>query len=94
LATGDPVMPLGGFTGTDPSPALERFRKPVEEGRIHYFAGGGTGMPGGGGQGSSPATRISAWVEENFTATTVDGVTLYDLTSPAASPSAPGSAGT
>ena len=30
--------------------------------------------------GSSASSEIAAWVEANFTATTVDGVTLYDLT--------------
>ena len=30
--------------------------------------------------GSSDGSEIAAWVEANFTATTVDGVTLYDLT--------------
>ena len=30
--------------------------------------------------GSSASSEIAAWVAENFTATTVDGVTLYDLT--------------
>ena len=28
--------------------------------------------------------EIAAWVEQNFTAQTVDGVTLYDLTAPGA----------
>ncbi|WP_457590099.1 hypothetical protein [Gordonia aurantiaca] len=29
-----------------------------------------------------PAWQISAWVQENFTAVAVDGVTEYDLTRP------------
>ena len=35
------------------------------------------GGPGGGSSGTS--SQISSWVEANFTATTVDGVTIYDL---------------
>ena len=35
---------------------------------------------GGGMNAEGTATAISTWVTENFTATTVDGVTLYDLT--------------
>jgi hypothetical protein len=33
-----------------------------------------------GGRESGSSAEISAWVTENFTATTVDNVTLYDLT--------------
>jgi 4-amino-4-deoxy-L-arabinose transferase-like glycosyltransferase len=76
LATEDPVMPVGGFNGTDPSPTLAEFQQYVADGRIHYFIGGG----GMGGRESGSSAEISAWVTENFTATTVDDVTLYDLT--------------
>ncbi|MFF8808595.1 ArnT family glycosyltransferase [Streptomyces omiyaensis] len=80
LATEKPVMAIGGFNGSDPSPTLARFQRYVAEGRIHYFiGGGGTGGPGGGVGGSS---EISAWVQENYTATTVGGATFYDLTAP------------
>jgi 4-amino-4-deoxy-L-arabinose transferase-like glycosyltransferase len=75
LATEDPVMPVGGFNGTDPSPTLAEFQQYVADGRIHYFIGGG----GMGGRESGSSAEISAWVTENFTATTVDNVTLYDL---------------
>ncbi|WP_039802580.1 glycosyltransferase family 39 protein [Nocardia araoensis] len=78
LATELPVMPIGGFNGSDPSPTLEQFKQYVAEGKIHYFVGGGRGGPGS--SSSSPSAQISQWVEENFTAIQVDGVTLYDLT--------------
>ena len=78
LATGEPVMPIGGFNGSDPSPSLAQFERYVAEGRIHYFIGGGQGMGGNGG--GSAAQQIAAWVADNFTATTVGGVTVYDLT--------------
>ncbi|MBM6621833.1 glycosyltransferase family 39 protein [Micrococcaceae bacterium RIT802] len=77
LATQDPVMPVGGFNGSDPSPTLEQFQAYVQNGDIHYFIGGGMGMRANGG--SSASTEISTWVEANFEAQTVDGVTLYDL---------------
>ncbi|MGY1619252.1 ArnT family glycosyltransferase [Geodermatophilus sp. SYSU D00691] len=80
LATGLPVMPIGGFNGTDPSPTLAEFQALVEDGRIHWFVSGRVGMGGDGG--SSASAEITSWVEENFTATTVDGGTLYDLTQP------------
>ncbi|GAB4589594.1 glycosyltransferase family 39 protein [Nocardia sp. IFM 10818] len=79
LATELPVMPLGGFNGSDPSPTLEQFEQYVAEGKIHYFIGGDTGP---GGHSGSQSAAISQWVSENFTAQEVDGVTLYDLTSP------------
>jgi 4-amino-4-deoxy-L-arabinose transferase-like glycosyltransferase len=80
LSTGYPVMSLGGFNGSDPWPTLEVFQQYVAEGQVHWFIGGG----GFGGQngGSSATSEISAWVEENFTAQTVGGVTVYDLTAP------------
>ncbi len=81
-------MPIGGFNGSDPSPSLAQFQQYVTDGRIHWFiSSGGTG-PGGtaGRPGLSNATtsEISNWVQQTFDSQVVDGVTLYDLTSPAA----------
>ncbi|MGY1944990.1 glycosyltransferase family 39 protein [Nocardia asiatica] len=78
LASELPVMPIGGFNGSDPSPTLEQFEQYVAEGKIHYFVGGGRGGPGS--SSDSPSAQITQWVQENFTAVHVDGVTLYDLT--------------
>jgi 4-amino-4-deoxy-L-arabinose transferase-like glycosyltransferase len=84
LASDDPVMAIGGFNGTDPAPTLSQFEKYVSEGKIHYFiSGGGAGGFGSGGRGDD-ATTITSWVESHFTATTVDGTTLYNLTDPTA----------
>ncbi len=77
LATGEPVMPIGGFNGSDPSPTLAQFQQYVQSGQIHYFIGGGSFRANGGSQASQ---EIASWVEQNFTAITVGGVTLYDLT--------------
>ncbi|MFD4947509.1 ArnT family glycosyltransferase [Streptomyces sp. NPDC058239] len=79
LATGDPVMAIGGFNGSDPSPTLSQFKKYVEDGRIHYFVAGGMG---GGGGNSGASSQISSWVEENFKEVTVGSATFYDLTRP------------
>lgn len=78
LASGAAVMAIGGFNGSDPSPTLAQFRQYVAEGKIHYFLGGGTGGFSAGG-GSQVAQEIASWIEENFTATTVGGTTVYDL---------------
>jgi 4-amino-4-deoxy-L-arabinose transferase-like glycosyltransferase len=81
LATQDPVMAVGGFNGSDPSPTLAQFQSHVAAGEIHWFiAGGGLGGSMGGSDASS---AIATWVADHFRATTVDGVTLYDLTRPA-----------
>jgi 4-amino-4-deoxy-L-arabinose transferase-like glycosyltransferase len=82
LATRQPVLAIGGFNGSDPSPTLAQFRAWVVAGRIHYFiAGGGMGggPAGGVGAGGNTASQITSWVESTFTARTVDGVTVYDL---------------
>ncbi|GAA4547044.1 glycosyltransferase family 39 protein [Pseudonocardia xishanensis] len=80
LAAGSPVMAVGGFNGTDPSPTLEQFQQDVAQGRIHWFVGGAGADRGGSSTGGSDAAaRIAEWVRQTFTARTVDGVTLYDL---------------
>jgi 4-amino-4-deoxy-L-arabinose transferase-like glycosyltransferase len=90
LATQRPVIPIGGFGGSDPAPTLEQFQRYVAEHRIHWYIGGGPGGPGGlggfgGGRGGPGGDgSIAQWVAETFTPTTVDGVTLYDLTQPKA----------
>jgi len=77
LATGEPVMAIGGFNGSDPAPTLAQFQDYVSKGQVHYFIAGG--MRGSGGGSSS---QIASWVSANFAATTVGGVTVYDLTQP------------
>ena len=84
LATGKPVMALGGFNGTDPSPTLAQFQQYVAQGKIHYFIGsGGFGgvMRFGafGGANANTSSEIARWVEQNFTSQTVGGATVYDL---------------
>jgi 4-amino-4-deoxy-L-arabinose transferase-like glycosyltransferase len=77
LATGDPVMAIGGFNGSDPAPTLAQFEKYVSEGRVHYFIAGGGGGPGTGAAGTG--SEITSWVEAHFASETVDGTTVYLL---------------
>jgi 4-amino-4-deoxy-L-arabinose transferase-like glycosyltransferase len=77
LASGEPVMAIGGFNGTDDAPTLAGFERMVAAGEIHYFVGANQASFGGG---SGPAAQITAWVRAHFTAETVGGVTVYDLT--------------
>jgi 4-amino-4-deoxy-L-arabinose transferase-like glycosyltransferase len=93
LAAGRPVLAIGGFNGTDPTPSLAAFQQLVSDGDIHYFLAGGMGRGmgrGGFGGGSSVSTEISSWVAANFPAQTVGGVTVYDLTAAAAAAAADG----
>ncbi|MFI5799839.1 ArnT family glycosyltransferase [Streptomyces sp. NPDC051677] len=79
LATGEAVMAIGGFNGTDPSPTLAQFKQYVADGKIHYFIGSGSGG-GMGGSSSGTSSQISSWVEANFKKVTVGSATFYDLT--------------
>ncbi|WP_244885530.1 glycosyltransferase family 39 protein [Amycolatopsis vancoresmycina] len=77
LASGRPVLAIGGFSGSDPAPTLERFQQYVADGDIRYYVAGGRGGFGGG---RGTAGEIESWVEQNFAPVTVGGTTVYDLT--------------
>jgi 4-amino-4-deoxy-L-arabinose transferase-like glycosyltransferase len=84
LSSGTAVMAIGGFSGSDAAPSPAQFQASVAAGDIHYFVGtGGQGGGPGGGE-NSVGTQITTWVAAHHTATTVGGVTVYDLTAPAA----------
>jgi 4-amino-4-deoxy-L-arabinose transferase-like glycosyltransferase len=88
LATGEAVMPVGGFSGRDPSPTLAQFQKLVADGRIHYYIEGH--HPGWRGDDDAEKSRrpdtegdkIADWVKNTFPAIKADGVTYWDLTAP------------
>ena len=71
-------MAVGGFNGTDPYPTLAQFQQYVANGQIHYFLGEGMSMQGT--SGSDAAQQIADWVAAHYQSSTVDGVTVYDLT--------------
>lgn len=82
LASGQPVMAMGGFSGGDPTPTLDQLKAYVASGELRYVlvsgaGGGGMGGPGGG----STSSEISAWVAEVGTVVDAGGSagTLYDL---------------
>lgn len=80
LATGSPVMAVGGFNGTDPAPTLAQFQSYVAGQRIHWFVK--SEMPGfmfGNRSGSDAAEQIQRWVSTHFVPHDVGGVTIYDL---------------
>lgn len=81
LATGRPVIAIGGFSGADPAPTLEQFQSYVAQGQIHYFvADTGPGLHHGPEAESSAGKHITEWVQRDFTARTVGGVQVFDLT--------------
>jgi 4-amino-4-deoxy-L-arabinose transferase-like glycosyltransferase len=88
LASNEPIMAIGGFNGTDPTPTLAQFESLVAQHKVHYFiasgrggGGGGGFAPGGGGPAvSSASSSIESWVTSHFNAQTINGVTVYDLT--------------
>lgn len=73
LNSGRAIIALGGFTGSDPAPTLAQFQQWVKEGKIGYYIASGGFGPGGG------KSEIGTWVQQNFTATTVGGSTVYQL---------------
>jgi hypothetical protein len=73
-ATGDKVLPIGGFDGQDPAPTLAEFKSLVAKGKLRFVLGGnGSGMGPGRGPGSvgndrddsSIGASIQEWVASN-----------------------------
>jgi 4-amino-4-deoxy-L-arabinose transferase-like glycosyltransferase len=77
LEANRPVMPIGGFAGTDPSPTLNGFRDLVEAGRICYFLGHDDFLA----TQTAPTSvvEITDWVTANFEPEVIDGQLLYNL---------------
>ena len=82
LATGLPVMSMGGFTGSDPAPTLDQLKAYVASGQVRFvLAGGGNGGGGGGGGSDATASDRTAWVTSACTLVDYGGSgtsTLYD----------------
>jgi hypothetical protein len=75
LASGLPVMAMGGFSGSDPAPTLAQLQAYAASGQLRYILiGDGRGGPGGA------SSNISSWVTANGTVVgAVGNGTLYDL---------------
>jgi 4-amino-4-deoxy-L-arabinose transferase-like glycosyltransferase len=76
LATGHPVLAIGGFNGSDPAPALAQFKELAAAGKIGWFVGEGSSSFGGG---TGSAAQITSWVAAHYQSRTVGGITVYDL---------------
>jgi len=80
LATGTSVMSLGGYNGTDPAITLSAFQALVAQGEVHYYVADSGGFIGSTDAQTSTGYQIQQWVTSTFTAQTVGGSTVYDLT--------------
>lgn len=80
LATRLPVMAIGGFNGSDPSPTLAQFQQDVRDGKIHYLLQ--SSQMGQQNGGSDSAQEILAWAATSFSTVTIGDTTFYDLTQP------------
>lgn len=59
ISTGEPVMSLGGFLGSDNTITLNEFKQLVKDGEIRYV------MAGDSRGGNSSSSEIMNWVEQN-----------------------------
>lgn len=72
LATGKPVIGIGGYKQTDPSPTVAQFAAWVGERRVHYFLDASASGPA--------AQTIRDWVRVRFAPEVIGDLTVYDLT--------------
>ncbi len=72
VATGQTVLPMGGFSGTVPEPTVAAFQNLVRTGQVKFVlvGGGGFGFGGTGGRGvggTGTVASITRWVESACT---------------------------
>ena len=80
IATGEAVVTIGGFTGSDAAPTVEQLAAMVKNGELKYVLLSENGGGGRGGPGGSSSSEISEWVKAHGTAVTdvsTNGGTLY-----------------
>jgi 4-amino-4-deoxy-L-arabinose transferase-like glycosyltransferase len=74
IATGKPVMAMGGFTGRDPILTPAKLATLAQEGKVKYF------LIAGGGPGGSGNSSLTTWIQQHATLITVGGAQLYEYT--------------
>ena len=65
LKTGEPVMSLGGFAGSDKIITLEQFKQLVVKGAVRYAVVSDGGRMGVGPMGSNTNNDIMSWIKIN-----------------------------
>jgi 4-amino-4-deoxy-L-arabinose transferase-like glycosyltransferase len=73
LQTGKPVASMGGWSGSDNAMTLDKLKKLVKAGKLHYVQTGSGGGPGGNGN-----AEVTAWVQKHGTALKIDS-SVYRL---------------
>ncbi|WP_188308687.1 glycosyltransferase family 39 protein [Streptomyces sp. CBMA123] len=87
LATGEEVLPMGGFSGSAPSPTLAEFRQLIRKGELRYVLLGTDHRGGDDSAGATTTAQVQSWVRSACTqvpatdvpgpAPTADGRQLY-----------------
>jgi hypothetical protein len=73
LASGQPVITMGGFNGSDPAPTLAQLQAMVSSGQVHYILLGGGGPGGGGGAPGAGAGGATGGGSDGFGAGSFGG---------------------
>ncbi|MDO9409092.1 glycosyltransferase family 39 protein, partial [Patulibacter sp.] len=79
ISTGEPVVTIGGFGGSDPAPTVAQMAQMVRDGELKYVLVSSNSR---GGPGGNSTSALSTWVKahgEPVTAVTVSGGTLYEV---------------
>jgi 4-amino-4-deoxy-L-arabinose transferase-like glycosyltransferase len=67
VSTGQPVISMFGFTGTDKAMTVAKLKELVKKGELHYIQLGG-GMGGGPGGNNDVSSALTTWVQKHGTA--------------------------
>ncbi|MGW0813876.1 ArnT family glycosyltransferase [Streptomyces viridiviolaceus] len=68
LGSGEPVISMWGWSGSDKAMTLARLKELVKKGELHYVQVGGAGTGGPMGGGSGVGSEVTQWVQEHGTA--------------------------
>ncbi|MFF0157535.1 ArnT family glycosyltransferase [Streptomyces sp. NPDC005263] len=68
LSSGEPVISMWGWSGSDNAMTLAKLKDLVKKGELHYIQVGGSGMGGGPGGGSGASSEVTEWVRKHGTA--------------------------
>jgi hypothetical protein len=67
IATGKPVMAMGGFMGSDPILTPESFSRMVQQKQLRFVLIGPAGGPGFANRGSGAQAALVQWVQDHGT---------------------------